>query len=93
MKAVSPKILEGHLHVVDSIFVVHLVEEEFLHLEKLVSLDVLNLLLAPDVSQLGDRRRKLQINKSMHPIEDAFLATVCLRFVSGLRVRLLCRHT
>ena len=76
----------------DGIFIVHLVEEELLHLEQLVPLDVLDLLLATDVGQLGDRGRELQIHESVHPIEDALLAVVLLGLVGGLWVRLLRRR-
>ena len=50
-KAVSPKRLESHLHKLDGILVLELVKEKFIELQKLVPLDVLNLLLSTNVLQ------------------------------------------
>ena len=51
-KTVSSQILKGVLHEGHGVLVVKLVEEELIHLEELISLNVLYLLLTTHVLQL-----------------------------------------
>ena len=51
-ETVSSQVLKGMLHESHGVFVVQLVEEKLVHLEELISLNVLYLLLAAHMLQL-----------------------------------------
>ena len=67
-KSVATQCLERHLHEGDGIFVVQLVQEEFIQLEQLVTLDVLDLLLTTDVLKFGYRLREFEVDERVHSI-------------------------
>jgi len=60
------------LHKLDSVFVVHLLEEKLVEFKKLVTLNVLDLLGTADMSHLGNSVRELKVDKGVDSIEKAF---------------------
>ena len=84
-KTVSSQSLKRHLHELHGILVIHLVEEELLHLEQLISLDLFDLLFSANVCQLLDRLWELQVAEGVHSVEDAFRLNILL-LMGGLRI-------
>lgn len=77
-QAVSPECLERHLHELNGIFVVHLVEVKLVQLKQLVTLNVLDLLGATYVGHFGDGVRKFKVDEGVHSIQNALRIHILL---------------
>ena len=91
-KTVSPKRLERHLHKLNGILVLELVQEKFIELQELVPLDVLDLLLSTNVLQFRDSLREFQVNEGVHSVEDALRLHI-LRLMYILHFAAFSRHS